>query len=150
MHRLSVSVVAASLLLLPVGCGDDGPSKEDFIAEGDRICLDLRRDTDAVEEPAPTEPIQELSAYLDELTPMAERALEDFEALEAPDDDQDVKDRATEALQAEIDRVEEASAAAQRGDAAAAGEALRKSEEASDETDAELQRYGFQECGRDD
>ena len=124
MHRLSVSLAALPLLLLPVACGDDGPSKEDFIADGDRVCLDLRRDTDAVEQPAPTAPIQELSAYLDELTPIAERALEDFEALEAPEGDEGLKDRMTEAL--------------------------RQSEETGDEIDAELQRYGFEECGRED
>ena len=150
MHRLSVSLAALPLLLLPVACGDDGPSKEDFIADGDRICLDLRRDTDAVEQPAPTAPIQELSAYLEELTRIAERALEDFEALEAPEDDQALKDRMTETLQAQIDQVEEASAAAEGGDAEAAGEALRRSEETGDEIDAELQRYGFEECGRED
>lgn len=150
MHRLTVTIAALLLLLAPVGCGDDGPSKEDFIAEGDRVCLDLRRDTDAVEEPLPTAPIQELSAYLDEVTPLAEQALEDFRALEAPSDDEEIKDRMTEALQTQIDHVEEASAAAQGGDAQAAGEALRQSEESGDEIDAELQRYGFQECGRDD
>src|SRR5215213_3367467 len=87
MRTKAVSAVAVLTLLPLLGCGDDGPSKEDFIADGDDVCLDLRSDLDAVQLPAPTAGPDEVQAYLDDVRPIVEQAKRDFDDVEASEED---------------------------------------------------------------
>jgi hypothetical protein len=152
MHRLSVSLVAIPLLLLPVACGDDGPSKEDFIADGDRICLDLRRDVDAIEVPPADAGPDEAQEYIDQVRPVVEQAKDDFAGVEASseDDGEQLKDDVVATLDDQIAKLDDVDAAIQANDPVAVTNALQQLEERGDDVDAALQRYGFEECGRQD
>jgi len=152
MRARALSTILVLTLAPVVACGDDGPSKDDFIADGDEICLDLRRDLDAVELPAPTAGPDEVQAYLDEVRPIVEGARDDWADVEASeeDDGEQLKEDVTATLDDQLAKLEDVEAAVQANDAAATQEAVQQLEERGDDTDARLQRYGFDECGRQD
>ena len=152
MRIRAIAPVLVLILLPLLGCGDDGLSKEDFIADGDDLCLDLRRDLDAVQLPAPTAGPEEVQAYLDEVRPIVEQGRRDWDDLEASDEDdgEQLKDDVVATLDDQLAKLDDVEAAVQANDAAATQEAVRQLEERGDDTDARLQQYGFEECGRQD
>jgi hypothetical protein len=152
MRASALSGILVLLVAPLVACGDDGPSKEDFIADGDRVCLDLRRDLDAVELPAPTAGPDAVQAYLDDVRPIVEGARGDWNDVEASDDDdgEQLKEDVTATLDDQLAKLDDVEAAVQANDPAATQEAVQQLEERGDDTDARLQRYGFEECGRQD
>jgi hypothetical protein len=152
MRTRAVATGLVFMLLPLLGCGDDGPSKEDFIAAGDDICLDLRRELDAVQLPAPNAGPEEVQAYLDEVRPIVEQGQRDWNGVEASEDDdgEQLKEDVVATLDDQLAKLDDVEAAVQSNDAAATQEAVQQLEEQGDDTDARLQRYGFEECGRQD
>jgi hypothetical protein len=141
------------LAVLPLGaCGDDGPSQEDFVADGDDVCLDLRRDLDAIRLPAPTAGPEEVQAYLDEVRPVVERGKEDWSNVEASEeeDGEQLKEDVIATLDDQLAKLDDVEAAVEANDPAATQAAVQQLEERGDDVDADLQRYGFEECGRQD
>lgn len=140
----------AALVVGLAGCGDDGPSKDEFIADGDQLCRELRRDLDAVELPDPTAKLPDLSAYIDEVEPIVERGRDQVAELEAPEDAEDLKADLLSSLDDQIAKLADVREKAEANDAEGTAEALQSLEERSDEIDARVQEYGFQDCGRAD
>ena len=119
-------------------------TKEEFIEQGDTICLALSMASEEVEPPDSPEG---MPLYLTELVGQAEEALRQFELLEPPADGQDVHESLIEALSASIATVEGAITAYENGDQVTGGDLLAQATDEGDAADEELQAYGFEQCG---
>lgn len=120
-------------------------TKDEFIEQGDTICLALSMASQEVE---PPESPEGMPLYLTELVGQAEAAYEQFELLEPPEDGEDVHQSLLEALSTSIATVEGAITAYENGDSVTGGDLLTQATEEGDAADQELQAYGFQECGK--
>lgn len=123
---------------------EDRLTKEEFIEQGDTICLALSL---AGEEVEPPESPEGMPLYLTELVGQAEEAYRQFELLEPPEDGEDVHRSLLEALSTSIATVEGAITAYENGDTVTGGDLLAQATDEGDAADQELQAYGFQECG---
>lgn len=139
---LLILLTSASLLTL-TGCGADGLSKEEFIAQGDAICTEL--DAQGQEIPAP-EDESGFAPYLTQIAEVAGTARDDLAALDAPEDGQDVKDALVNALSTSITTIEGAAEAASGGDTVSAGDLIQQAAEEAATADEAAGEYGFQAC----
>ncbi len=143
--RLQVLALVLGLSALTACGGEDGLSKEEFIAQGDAVCEQLDKDTEAVPAPTGQDGIEE---YVDTLTGLVESAKSDFAALEAPSDGTDLQTDVVGALDTAIDILEGAAAAAASGDLDAAAESVPEgAAEESEAVSKKAAEYGFASCG---
>jgi len=143
--RLQVLALVLSLSAVTACGGEDGLSKEEFIAQGDAVCEQLGKDTEAVPAPTGQDGVEE---YVTSLTGLVEGAKSDFSALEAPSDGKDLQTDIVGALDTAIDILEGAAAAAASGDLEAAREAVPEgAAEESKAVSKQAKEYGFASCG---
>ena len=120
-------------------------TKEEFIEQGDTICLALSM---ASEELEPPDSPEGMPRYLTELVGRSEDALRELKLLEPPADGEDVHESLIAALSRSIATLEGAITAYENGDQVTGGDLLVQATEEGDAASEELQSYGFQECGR--
>ena len=154
--------VLAAVLVAAVGCGESGPTKQEFIANADRICADLDRRVEQATTTQPRNP-QGLVSLSQNLTRVYRDGVRRLDALELPADE---KERA--GAQRYIDSVKKAGPALDRleqgtkevsgavrqrsaGQARAAlvevQRSLQQIKRAGDESDRVAKSYGFKKCG---
>ena len=76
-----------AVLVAVGGCGDEGPTKQEFIAQADRICADLDRRAERLARP-PRSP-DGLVRFSQETTRLVRDAVRRLGALELPENEQD-------------------------------------------------------------
>lgn len=132
-------VLFASLALVAAGCGgDDGPSKDEFIAQADQVCEEGNKSIQAkveqqfgTEEPSQKQITEFVSSTY---VPEFQKQVDDLRELEPPADDQDTWDGIVEALQKGVDAIE------QDPEQVLSGSPLQEAAEMA-------QEYGFKVCG---
>lgn len=143
MHRL---LVAPLVLVLLVGCGgDDSLSKEEFIAEGDRLCREFEDRATELEEPQSPE---ELTEFLESVVSFTRQFRSDLADLDPPSGEgEDVHEAFLDAVDKTIEEAEASREAAADGDMQLAGERFEAASDAASSVDDELAEYGFEDCG---
>lgn len=86
--KLATSALAALALAVAAGCGGDGGdsgtlSKAEYTDEGNKLCRDA---VDAANEVEPPRSAEEIAGYVDRLFEVSFGYVEDFEALEPPEE----------------------------------------------------------------
>lgn len=148
MNKLAALLILVLVPLALAACGgDDGPSKEDYIADADEICARSDKETDAVFEQAfenPQEPKPaEAQAALEEALPIVKKDLTELKGLEKPEGDEDEIDAIWEAIDTGIKTLEEASADPNASLVALTSEPFAAGEKLAGD-------YGMKECGPDE
>jgi phage-related minor tail protein len=80
MRRLSLLFVLCSMLLAACG-GDDGPTRQEFATEANKVCKDLERTGDTLKEP---ESVAEIEQYATDLEKEVDEAVGKLDDLERP------------------------------------------------------------------
>ena len=80
---MRVPAAVALLLLLLAGCGGDGLSKQELVAEGDKICSRINKQIAKEPDPKSAADLERLAERTVELS---DPAIKDMEALEPPDE----------------------------------------------------------------
>ena len=95
MRRLSLLFVLTSLLLGACG-GDDGPTRQEFAADANKVCKDLERTGDSLKEP---ESVAEIEQFATDLEKKVDEAVGKLDDLERPSgDDGEKADRFIEEI----------------------------------------------------
>jgi predicted small lipoprotein YifL len=163
MRKRLLATLALVALVALTACGGDGGeaddtatedtaaagtlTKEEFIEEGDTLCLALEQAQSQIE---PPEDETDFGRYLAEVIGQGEEASRQFAALEAPEDGKDVQAALVDSLNTAIESIKGAQTAAESGDTVTAEDLLRQASEEGNAADEEAQAYGFTECGKDD
>lgn len=152
--RLAALLTTCALGLAACG-GDDEEGggggggtlpKAEFIAQADKICADLDKQTEALGEPTSPE---EISDFIGKGLEITRPALEDLRALEAraPEDVKADYAKAMDLLDEQTGLIEQAQAAG--SDQAKVQEIFAKIEPIEKESDALAQKIGLKECGNE-
>lgn len=144
MSRLPALLLLVPLLALAACGGDDGSSRDDYIAEADAICERLNEDIAEANESQPSN-LAELRALLDRGLELTREGLEEFEDLDPPEEIEDDVDDFLDSAREQAEVLEEARDA----DSIVEGsqilrERLPEIEEARRDAAEEI---GFEECG---
>lgn len=137
-----VAFVSIPALML-VGCGDEGPTKQEFIARADRICADAKQDLAKLGRPKDIGDLERLSA---EARRINARVLKELRALEAPEEDRAQIRRMIERLEHATETIPSLTEAARAGDEAALARAARRIRVATEDASRIARDYGFKEC----
>lgn len=167
MRRLLAAPIALlALTTFVTACGDDDEndtgasssevvdgtddesalSKDEFIAQGDAICSDLRDAAGEIEAPSGPE---DFGRALHEAADLGKDARDDFAALQPPSDGEAVHQALLDALDANLEALEGAATAADDGDTVSAEDLAAQGREAGNAADADAREYGFEECGKE-
>ena len=158
--RASVTALVAALALGLAGCGgsddDDGgggSSKGEFITQADAICERVNARIGGVNAElqsvtgSATEKLAKIEPILRRAIHVQDRAIEDFRALEPPDEDRDLIGRYLGAAEKQSEVLGTMADAARSGDAKRYAVAARELPEVSERRRALVADYGFEQCG---
>jgi hypothetical protein len=139
-----VSLVAAGCM----GGGDEGVSREDYVAKADGVCGTYQVRLSRIPRPVTAEPA-ELGAYLERALPIAREQHEELTDLPRPEgDDRDQIDQLLGLLEQELDFNEAAQRAAGEGDRATLDSQLQQGAAVSAEAGQLAEQLGFVVCAR--
>lgn len=137
-------IVLVPLLVL-AGCGDDGVSREDYIADADALCERLNEQIEDVNQPRPTN-LGELRELLDDAIEVTREGIAELEELDPPEE---VDDDVDDFLDSARDQEQLLENARDAGSFEEGGQILRERlpPVAEARRDA-AEEIGFEECGR--
>ena len=154
MLAVAIGLVLSGALIAACsgdGGGSDSPSKEDFIAQADRICADISAESDAlvpdVMEAIDQNDFDTVADLYDELATGLSQGLDEIEALGSPEGDEQTIDqwlalgRETVAIAGEIEDLFRAQ------DTDAVEAALEEGRKIASESDSIADDYGMVDCG---
>ena len=154
MIRLRTAAAIPLAALAFAGCGgDDKPSKEDFVANADKICKDLDQKGEELGQSEPDN-AEELAKLAGDLRKTAEDGRQRVEELEVPEGEdgkkaQEWKDAVKSEAEGQLlPAVEDLEKAAKANDQKGIVEAAQKVQQAdSDKSDKLAEELGMKECG---
>ncbi|MEX2194404.1 MAG: hypothetical protein WD844_03885 [Thermoleophilaceae bacterium] len=143
MPRFALIVLVPLLVL--AGCGDDGVSREDYIADADALCERLNEQIEDVNQPRPTN-LGELRELLDDAIEVTREGIAELEELDPPEE---VDDDVDDFLDSARDQEQLLENARDAGSFEEGGQILRERlpPVAEARRDA-AEEIGFEECGR--
>jgi hypothetical protein len=114
------------VLALAAGCGgDDGPSAEDYVRQGNEVCQQATDDAKGIERPS-GDSSDAVATYANAFLPIAKRRLEGLRALEPAEDDERFHERLIMEQERYVAAVETLGEAAGRDDRATAARAAEE------------------------
>jgi hypothetical protein len=145
MPRAALLLLLVPLLALAACGGDDGPSREDYIAEADALCERINEEIEEVNEPEPTD-LESLRELLDAGLDLTREGLEELQEIEPPEE---LEDEVDEFLDTARDQEQALERARDAGTFEEGAQVLREElppiVEARTEAADEI---GFEKCGR--
>ncbi len=150
--RIAVAVPLAALAFAACG-GDDGPSKQEFVADADKICKDLDAAGERIGQGGLNN-VNQIKTFAQDLRSTAEDAVKKVEDLEVPGGDDGetaedwknaVKKEAEDQLYPVLDAMEKAAEANDEQAIVKAAQDLQGLE--SNESDRLAKELGMKECG---
>jgi hypothetical protein len=146
VQRSLAVVGAVAALALAAGCGgDDGPSAEDYVRQGNEICRQAVADAKDIERPT-GDSSEAVAAYATAFLPIARRRLEGLRGLEPTDDDRRFHDRLIEEQETYVAAIQTLGEAAGRNDRATAGKAAQEGASAARRSTLLYNELGLDTC----
>jgi hypothetical protein len=137
---------AIGALALAAGCGgDDGPSAEDYVRQGNEICRQAAADAKDIERPA-GDSSDAVAAYANAFLPIAKQRLEGLRALEPAEDDEGFHERLIAEQERYVAAVETLGEAAGREDRATAGRAAEEGARSARRSTLLYRELGLDTC----
>ena len=137
---------AAIVLALAAGCGgDDGPSAEDYVRQGNEVCREATADAKDIERPT-GDSSEAVATYANAFLPIAKRRLEGLRALEPAEDDARFHERMIEEQERYVAAVETLGEAAGREDRATSARAAQEGARAAGRSALLFRELGLDAC----
>jgi hypothetical protein len=145
-QRCLAVVGAAVALAFAAGCGgDDGPSAEDYVRQGNEICRQATADAKGIKRPT-GDSADAVAAYATAFLPVARRRLEGLRGLEPPEDDQRFHDRLIKEQETYVAAIETLGEAAGRNDRATAAKAAQEGVRSARRSTLLYRQLGLDTC----
>ena len=137
---------AAIVLALAAGCGgDDGPSAEDYVRQGNEVCREAAADAKDIERPS-GDSSEAVAEYANAFLPIARRRFEGLRALEPTEEDQRFHERLIEEQERYVAAVETLGEAAGREDRATSARAAQEGARAAGRSALLFRELGLDTC----
>jgi len=134
----------ALLALAAAGCGDSGPSKQEFIADLNAVCKKTNEKLQEVDNPQSR---KQVPRFVREARPIVNESIRDVEKLELPDEDrkkfEDFISESKESLAA----FDELKQAAEQNNGPELQRIVEKLAVKAEKRDVQAKKLGLSECG---
>lgn len=145
MDRMQIARIVAALALMALSACSQGPTKEEFIEQADRICREADAKTTDLEPPTSS---NALADFVTKARDITEELLRDLRELEPPDGDEDVIEDMTNRIEAAMELLPEIQAAAEERNLREINRLATQLQDEAAEANRIAQEYGLEECGR--
>ena len=143
-RRLAVPILLVVAALTAAGCGDDGPSKDEYVADLNRVCTESSEKIQKIKRPRS---VKGIAPFIRESRVVLKDSLKEAEKLELPDEDkkefQSYIDANKKSL-AVLDDIERASA---KNDTKAVRRLFASTVADNRKRDLQAKKLGLNECG---
>jgi hypothetical protein len=149
-HLTRIVASAALGTCALVACGDDDGDrllKPDYIKQADELCRRFVEEGTALADPTT---VAEKATFVEAAIELADELYADFEALDEPEDAEDVHERLLLALEQSTAKMREAQATYENGDEVAGDADVDDAIALGQAADDEAKAYGFEVCGSED
>jgi hypothetical protein len=146
VHRVLAVAGTLGALAVAAGCGgDDGPSAEDYVRQGNEVCRRAAADAKDIERPT-GDSSEAVAAYANAFLPIARRRLEGLRELEPAEDDERFHERLLVEQETYVAAVETLGEAAGRDDRATSARAAQEGAGAAGRSALLFRELGLDTC----
>lgn len=145
-NRFSFPALLAAAVLAAAGCGEDKPTKAEYVADLDKVCQQSKEGIDALPEPRK---LDDIPKFTRKVRPIVEKSIEDAEALELPEKDPGRFEAYVKGAKEQLPAIDELEQAAKSGDAAEVRSVNTELEKKDEARNAEAKKLGLKKCGSD-
>jgi hypothetical protein len=143
-HLQGVAAVLLALAALVAGCGDDKPSKKEYIAKLDNVCQKSNQKIQKVESP---QTVKGIGGFTRKVRPILEESIKDAEDLELPDDQGDEFEDYVADSKKSLTELDELEKAADANDTPGVRRVFTKITRENKKRDAQAKKLGLKQCG---
>jgi len=143
-NRFSIPALLATAVLAATGCGEDKPTKAEYVADLDRICQESQDKIEALPEPRK---LADFTTFVQKARPLVEKSIEDAEALKLPEEDADRFEAYVASAKDQLPAIDELEQAAKTGKTAEVQRVVAKAQKESEARNAEAKKLGLKKCG---
>ena len=142
---LCAPLVALALAVLAAGCGgEDTPTKDEYIADLDKIC---KESNDRIQKLKSPTTVKGIGPFAREARPILEDSVKDAEDLELPDEDAAGFKAYVQGSKDSLTQLDELEKAAATGQERAVRQVFVQTAQANEKRDAQAKRLGLKQCG---
>ena len=143
-HLSAAPVVLLALAALIAGCGEDKPSKQEYITSLDKVCKESNEKIQKVKSP---KSVKEISTFSQDVRPILEDSIEEAEDLELPDEDADGFENYVAESKKSIEELDDLEKAASANDVPAVRRVFTTIATENRKRDAQAKKLGLKVCG---
>lgn len=141
--RVAVPVLLALAALTAAGCGG-GPSKDEYVADLNKICQESNEKISKIERPSN---IKEIGPFMRKSRVVLEGSLREAEDLELPDESKDEFESYIDANKKSLNVLDDIERASAKNDTAAVRRLFAMTAQENQKRDLQAKKLGLDECG---
>ena len=141
--RVAVPVLLALAALTAAGCGG-GPSKDEYVADLNKICQDSNEKIAKIKRPSN---IKEIAPFMRESRVVLEDSLKEAEGLELPDESKDEFESYIDANKKSLNVLDDIERASAKGDTAGVRRLFARTTAENQKRDLQAKKLGLDKCG---
>ena len=142
-RRVAVPVLLALAALTAAGCGG-GPSKEEYVADFNKICKESNEKIAKIKRPSN---VREIAPFLRESRGILEGSLKEAEDLELPDEQKDEFKSYIEENKKSLNVLDDLERASEKNDQAGVRRLFAKTSQENQKRDLQAKKLGLDQCG---
>ena len=143
-RRLAVPVLLVVAALTAAGCGDDGPSKDEYVADLNKVCRESNEKIQKIKRPRN---IKEIAPFMRESRVVLQDSLKEAEELELPDEDKKEFESYIDANKKSLDVLDDIEQASAKNDTNAVRRLFAATTTENQKRDLQAKKLGLNECG---
>lgn len=148
-RKIQSMALGVAMLFAACGGGDDGPTKEEFIASADELCEKADEKLDPIIE-REIEDFDDAKKLSTDAAKVGDALLKDLRALEVPKGDEEEVEAVFGGIEKQVRTIRQMGKAAEDEDSDRIDEILEEGDDISEDTQKDAEDYGFETCGIDD
>lgn len=142
-RRVAVPVLLALAALTAAGCGG-GPSKDEYVADLNKICQESNEKIANIKRPRN---IKEIAPFMRESRGVLEASLKEAEDLELPDESKDEFESYIDANKKSLNVLDDIERASAKNDTAGVRRLFAKTTAENQKRDLQARKLGLDKCG---
>ena len=143
-HLSAALAVLLALAALVAGCGEDKPSKQEYITKLDKVC---KESNDKVQKIKSPRTVKEIGTFTRKARPILEDSIKDAEDLELPEEQGDEFEDYVSDSKKSLSELDELEKAADSGSTPEVRKVFTKITQENRKRDQQARKLGLKQCG---
>ena len=143
-RHVALSVLLAVAVLTAAGCGGGGPSKEEYVADLNKVCQESNEKIQKIKRPRN---IKEIAPFMRESRVVLEDSIKQAEELELPDEDKKQFESYIAGNRKSLDVLDDIEQASAKNDTNGVRRLFAETSAENQKRDLQAKKLGLDQCG---